>query len=187
MAGEPSNGSKNRKRTNNGKRQHPLVDKLRPKPSDPPVIACRGYLGRSEREDHWRIYLTSALTDYFEIADEDIVLQEDNEKDPEAPSRIWIKEDARITRGPPREVSARDLLCAPLPRVQYGRPRIGLAGRLVLAPLLPLAIAANCWSALFDEIEDELFGEGCYIPSGADVVRRGNILNLRRSDYWVLR
>jgi hypothetical protein len=182
--------SRNAKRTNHkGKRQHPLVDKLRPEPSDPPVIACSGYLGKSEKEDCWRLYLTRALTDYLEIADEDIVLQEDNEKDPDGPSRIWIKEDAMVTRGPPSRVPAKALVCAPLPPAhwRYGRPRIGLGGRLILAPLLPWAIAAHCWNTFFGALEDEVFGDSCYTARDAADLRRGNVINLHSCDYRVLR
>jgi hypothetical protein len=192
MAQEPSSGKANNGKRTNGKRkrQHPLVDKLRPEPSDPPVIEWRGYLGRSDKDNYWRLYLTRALTDYLEIADEDIVLQEDNEKDPEAPSRIWIKETAIVTRGPPSRVPARALVCAPLPPRQwrYGRPRIGLTGRLIMVPLLPWAIAAHCWSAMFGELEQELFGDDLATDMACDGqnMRCGNVISLRHCDYEVL-
>jgi hypothetical protein len=88
--------------------QDSLVEKLRPDPSQPPSIERRGFLGRSDRPDYCRLYLTRALTDYLEIANADIVHRE-VDKDPDAGSRIWIKPTAMVAFGPPKEVRAADL------------------------------------------------------------------------------
>ena len=164
-------------------RQDPLVDKLRSDPSQPPAIGCRGYLGRSEKAGHWRLYLTRALTDYLEIAESDIVHQESlaTERDRDAGSRIWIKETAMLTRGPASRVQARALVPGP---VSPGS-RMVLAGRLMLAPLLPWAVAASCWVAFFSAFEKELFGQVLAIDTAQDM-HGGNVISLRRGDYEVV-
>jgi hypothetical protein len=167
-------------------RQDPLVDKLRSDPTQPPVIGCRGYLGRSEKPDCWRLYLTRALTDYFEIAETDIVHQESlaTERDPDAGSRIWIKETATLTRVSANRVPARALVTDSL-SAGFG---IGPLGRLMLAPLLPWATAAGCWIALFSAFEKELLGQGLAVTTLRDAqdIQGGNVISLRRCDYEIL-
>jgi hypothetical protein len=177
------------KEANNGKRtagkptlrQDPLVDRLRSDPSQPPAIAWQGFLGRSEKEGYWRLYLSRALTDYLEIAESDIVLQESlaTERDPDAGSRIWIKETAVITRGP---VQARALVPGSLSpdRWRCIQPRTGLAGPLMVASLLPWAMAAHGWIAFCSALEQQLF------RADRQDMHCGNVISLRRCDYKVL-
>ncbi|HUI94367.1 MAG TPA: hypothetical protein VLX44_01315 [Xanthobacteraceae bacterium] len=89
-------------------KQDSLVEKLRPDPNQPPSIERRGFLGKSDRSEYSRLYLTRALTEYLEIANADIVHRE-VDKDPDAGSRIWIKQTAVVRFGPPKEVTAADL------------------------------------------------------------------------------
>jgi hypothetical protein len=92
-------------------KQDPLVDRLRRDPSEPPAIERRGFLGRSEKEGFWRLYLTKALARYVEIAESDIVYQKSlaTTDDPDAGSCIWIKETAILIFGPPAQTYARNL------------------------------------------------------------------------------
>jgi hypothetical protein len=59
--------------------QHPLVDALRPDPTQPPadVAVLQGFLGKSPTEGVWRLYLTPALDEYVEIPESDIVHAQD--------------------------------------------------------------------------------------------------------------
>jgi hypothetical protein len=136
-------------------KQDPLVDKLRPDPSQPPSIERRGFLGRSDKAGYWRLYLTRALTDYVEIAEDDIVHQESlsTANNPDAGSRVWIKETAILMFGPPTQVSARNLdgaiSCSSLedswgslPGWRIIEPSVDLETLLML-PVLPWAIAAR--------------------------------------------
>ena len=136
-------------------KQDPLVDKLRPDPSQPPSIERRGFLGRSDKAGYWRLYLTRALTDYVEIAEGDIVHQESlsTTNNPDAGSRVWIKETAILMFGPPTQVSARNLdgaiSCSSLedswgslPGWRIIEPSVDLETLLML-PVLPWAIAAR--------------------------------------------
>jgi hypothetical protein len=86
-----------------------LVEKVRPNPSEPPAIEQQGFLGRSDRPNYCRLYLSRSLTEYLEIAKADIVHRTVDEDDPDAGSHIWIKPTAMVTRGPPKEVRAADL------------------------------------------------------------------------------
>jgi hypothetical protein len=46
----------------------PLVEQLRPDPSEPTnIIALDGYLGRSDTDDNWRLYRDLSLTLWLEI------------------------------------------------------------------------------------------------------------------------
>lgn len=58
-----------------GLQQHPLVDALRPDPNQPPpdVTVLQGFLGKSPTDGAWRLYLTSALDEYVEIAESNIL------------------------------------------------------------------------------------------------------------------
>jgi hypothetical protein len=165
-----------------GLRQDPLVDKLRSDPTQPPVIGCRGYLGRSEKAGCWRLYLTRALTDYLEVAETDIVHQESlaTAHDPDAGSRIWIKETATLTRVSADRVQARALV-TDSSSAGFG---IGPVGRLMAAPLLPWAVAAGCWIAFFNAFEQELFGQRLAINRQG--MQGGNVISLRRCDYEIL-
>src|SRR6516162_2510772 len=55
--------------------QHPLVEALVPDPSQGPPNATvlRGFLGKSTHDGVWRLYLTSALDEYIEIPEADIL------------------------------------------------------------------------------------------------------------------
>ena len=94
-------------------KQDLLVDKLRPDPSQSPSIERRGFLGKSDKEGYWRLYLTRGLTDYVEIADTDVVHQASlaTRDDPDAGSRIWIKAviawNAVTASGPARSAHMR--------------------------------------------------------------------------------
>jgi hypothetical protein len=187
MAKRTRNGEPERDKR--GLQQDPLVDRLRHDPSQPPAVEYQGFLGHSEKEGYWRLYLTRALDDYLEIADSDIVDRKPrSDRDPEAGSCIWIKATAIITRGPVYRVPVQALACAPLPPLH---PRclsadFVLAGRLAMVPLLPWAMAAHCWSAFFGALERDFLGAGRAAQLSSHDIRCGNIINLPRCDYKIL-
>src|SRR5262245_16689131 len=114
MAKRARNGEPERDKR--GLQQDPLVERLRSDPSQPPAVEYQGFLGHSEKEGYWRLYLTRALDDYLEIAENDIVDQKPrSDRDPDAGSCIWIKAAAIVTRGPVHRVPAQALACSSLP------------------------------------------------------------------------
>lgn len=82
--------------------QDPLVDELRPAPTDPPpdVVRVRGFLGRDIEPGHWRLYLDSDLNVYLRIAEADIVggRQGDPAESDLRPSHILIKSSATVEK-----------------------------------------------------------------------------------------
>lgn len=121
-------------------KQDPLVDRLRPDPSQPPVdaIALTGYLGKGTAEQQWRLYMTPRLNEFVEIAEADILSQESmaTEQNPLAPSRVWVKHDAKLayTRLDSRQVQAEflkgEITRGFLPRAEPGRPQQFIADRI---------------------------------------------------------
>ena len=81
-------------------KQDPLVDRLRPDPSQPlpDVVVLFGYLGKSSEREHWRLYLTTQLNEYVEIAEGDILETESvaTEKNLMGGTRLWIRRDAPL-------------------------------------------------------------------------------------------
>jgi hypothetical protein len=81
----------------------PLVESLVPDPSQPspPTVALAGLLGRSAREDHWRLYFSSALKRYAEFKEEDVLgsVKIPKEQHPFAgleATRVWLKREAEV-------------------------------------------------------------------------------------------
>jgi hypothetical protein len=78
-----------------------IVKKVRPDPGAEPskVIMLNGFLGEGKEKGRWRLYLTPQLTEYVEIAEDDIVhsVSLATEKDPLLGTQLWVKSDANIT------------------------------------------------------------------------------------------
>jgi hypothetical protein len=174
-------------------KQDPLVDKLRPDPSQPPSIERRGFLGRSDKEGHWRLYLTRGLTNYVEIAETDVVHHESlaTADDPDAGSRVWIKDTAILTLGPPRQVQAENLdgaiSCGSLGEWRVMEPGVDLA-TLLMVPILPWAIAARFWCAAFTMLERRLIGSQSPMRVTSDSYlcgRADKVILLSPHDYKV--
>jgi hypothetical protein len=119
-----------------GRPQDPLVERLRPDPSEPPqpVIVLEGLLGDSDREGYRRLYLTRALDYYAEFRAADVIDIATIEPDQppflgETASRVTLPRDAPIdfTRSvPARAADEFDL------DVRLGPSR--LAGPAALTP-----------------------------------------------------
>jgi hypothetical protein len=83
--------------------QDPLVERLRPEPSEPPqpVKVLVGFSGESDKEGYWRVYYTRELDSYAEFRQEDVVYSEQIPPD-QSPfvgldaTRISVKPDAVI-------------------------------------------------------------------------------------------
>jgi len=83
--------------------QDPLVERLRPDPSQPPtpVLVLEGLLGNSDRAGFRRLYLTRQLDYYAEFRDEDVldVVKIEPDQPPfvgEQASRVTLRRDATI-------------------------------------------------------------------------------------------
>jgi hypothetical protein len=95
-----------------------LVDSLVPDPSQPPTptVSLLGLLGRSAKENYWRLYFSTSLKRYAEFKEEDVL---HSVKVPRAlppfvgmeATRVWIRADAEIeyTRHESRRVQAKVL------------------------------------------------------------------------------
>jgi len=78
-----------------------LVADMLPDPAHrPDQVGISGYLGRSTRAGHWRLYLNAQLSEYVEVAEEDILdrkaLPEENS--PLGGSVLFLKSDAKSGR-----------------------------------------------------------------------------------------
>ena len=110
-----ANNERERRDREEGLRENAFVEKLVPDPSQPPVptVVLEGLLGRSPKEDYWRLYFTSEMNRYAEFREEDVVHSEaiPKEQPPlvglEA-TKVWIRRDAKIryTRTESRQVQA---------------------------------------------------------------------------------
>jgi hypothetical protein len=78
-----------------------LADKLVRDPADVPDLrALVGYLGRSSRPRHIRLYLTPDLGEYVEIPEDAVVHKQPlaSEERPLAGSAVWVKRAAELIR-----------------------------------------------------------------------------------------
>ncbi len=92
-------------------RQHELVDKLLPDPSQPqPLTVLSGFLGKSTQAGHWRLYLTTALNEYVEVPEENIIHTKSLGPEQSALGRtvIWLRSDTPLqyTRFTSRQIQA---------------------------------------------------------------------------------
>lgn len=76
-----------------------IVERLVPDPTNiPDVRVLAGFLGKTNRKNHWRLYLTTNLTNYVEFDQDDVVHSEQLEGDeyPLGGTVIWINRDANL-------------------------------------------------------------------------------------------
>jgi hypothetical protein len=78
----------------------PLVDALIPDPAQAPpdVIVMAGHLGRSPVAGRWRLYLAIDLSDFVEVAEDDIMFSRSIDGDLGG-TALWIKASASLERG----------------------------------------------------------------------------------------
>jgi hypothetical protein len=88
-----------------------LVRSLIPDPAALPDARVRvGFLGRSARARHWRLYLTPELNDYLEFTEPDVlhVRPLEGRDHPLGGSAVWFRREANLvhTRAVSREAQA---------------------------------------------------------------------------------
>jgi hypothetical protein len=67
-----------------------LIERLVPDPAKPEAKLLSGYLGRSDRDSVWRLYLNLEFNDYLEFAEADIVHVEKLGRDDESQAGAWV-------------------------------------------------------------------------------------------------
>jgi hypothetical protein len=73
----------------------PLIDRLVPDPGNPRVKRLTGFMmGRSQLEDHWRLYLSVNLDHYIDFKKEDTL---DAHQFRPARVVVWLKAGARVS------------------------------------------------------------------------------------------
>jgi hypothetical protein len=76
----------------------------------PDVRVLGGFLGKSNREGYWRLYLTPTLNEYVEFAEDDVVHSHTFESDESqlGGTVIWVRREANLqhTRSASREAQA---------------------------------------------------------------------------------
>ena len=80
-------------------RQHELIDKLVPDPSQSQSFTVlSGLLGSSPQPGYWRLYLTAALDEYAEMREEDIVHSQSLTSAQSALGRtiVWVRSGASV-------------------------------------------------------------------------------------------
>lgn len=88
-----------------------IVQALVPKPEDvPDSTLVVGFLGRSEDQDAWRIYITPTLDNYIEVKKADILnaVPLETAENPIGGTAVWLKKSAKVrqSRTRTREVQA---------------------------------------------------------------------------------
>lgn len=79
--------------------QDDLIDHLVLDPSQTPNVAMlSGFLGKSNRNGFWRLYLTPELNNYVEFSEEDVMHSKpiNTKESPLGGTFVWIKKDAEI-------------------------------------------------------------------------------------------
>jgi hypothetical protein len=111
--------------------QHPLVDKLLSDPGQPSQFAVlTGWLGRSDQDGKWRLYVSPTLNEYVEFSSEDVCHHAPlDQQSVLARTLIWLKATAEIVwvqstpAATQREYLQGDITRSLLPRI--GFPIIG--------------------------------------------------------------
>ena len=90
--------------------QDDLVENLMPDPSRAPeAVALTGWLGKSTRDGHWRLYLTPQLDEYVEFEEKAVLRSQSlGSEQTEGPTMLWVERDAGLehTRTASRQVQA---------------------------------------------------------------------------------
>jgi hypothetical protein len=78
-----------------------FVSRLVDDPAKPPqTTLLSGYVGASDEEGHTRIYFDPQLSDYVDVADDDVLHTEPSGgPGPLSPTLVWIKRDAQVLHG----------------------------------------------------------------------------------------
>lgn len=86
-----------------------FVDLLVPDPAKLPELQVLfGFPGRSLEDDLVRLYQSLALDAYVEVRRQDVVHSQRLERVLPEATIMWLRRDARVVQGPPREPGPRD-------------------------------------------------------------------------------
>jgi hypothetical protein len=88
-----------------------LIERIAPDASEvPDVRVLAGFLGKSTRRGHWRLYLTPTLNEYVEFAEDDVVHSHSLETDENrlGGTVVWVRREANLvhTKAVSREAQA---------------------------------------------------------------------------------
>ena len=81
-----------------------FVDAVRPDPKDASkLVLMSGFIGKSNEDNHIRLYTDVSLNDFVEIPEAGIVYCEalSKEASPMGGSKLWVKQDSVVTLGDP--------------------------------------------------------------------------------------
>ena len=84
----------------------PVVRRISPDPTEiPDLFVIVGLVGQASRRNVWRVYLNYALTEFVEVAEQDIVYVRttDGER-----SRVWVRSGADVRHVVQRATRAED-------------------------------------------------------------------------------
>lgn len=127
-----------------------LVERLIPDPGKPAAQLLSGYLGKSDRDGVWRIYLNLEFTEYLEIAEEDILHVEKLGRGDasQAGAWIWVKRDATVEHvRPERRGAQAEFLGGEISTAFLGGAagdRLGIASLTLLAGLRKTFSVTEC-------------------------------------------
>lgn len=118
-------------------------------------VVVSGFLGRSTRPDHWRLYLTDALDDFLEIPKADIVAN----RQVSGRTALWLRTGATVrrTRATSRRMQA-EFLAGELVDEARGRISGALAEAGSQGPMFQLRATATCSET------PALSPTGCFLP-----------------------
>jgi hypothetical protein len=111
--------------------EDPLVSKVVHDPSSPKAKLLSGYLGRSSRRGHWRVYLTLDFSEYVELAAKDILHTQALGSPNASGSWIWVRDDAKMEHvKPDAESTGAEFLKGPIASKYIGNSLFGNLGRV---------------------------------------------------------
>ena len=130
-----------RRRTPKDFAEDKIVRDLVPDPGQPPPdsVVLRGFMGKSDRDGHRRLYLDDSLSSWVEIPEEEI-LHVETTPDDESGTAIWVKRSAQLetksvqSASAPAEFLSGDIAGAAAGGLRPGAP--GLKG-VPLSPFCP--------------------------------------------------
>jgi hypothetical protein len=84
----------------------------------PDLVVFVGIVGKSPRQNHWRIYLNYALSEFIEVHEEQVqvALTTDDEW-----TRVWVQAGARVRHVSQRASTAEQLWSAPKSPISWPR------------------------------------------------------------------
>lgn len=143
-----------------------LVARLVDDPSDiPETKLYAGWLGKSQSNKKWRLYLSPTLDNYLEIDLDDILHQMQVDQSPLGGSFVWVDRDAKVTHTRTTAAQSQaDFLSGSITAALFspsaGRLPIGIPTQpvahwtLILIPFLGFALAMVGFATL-DRIDSK--------------------------------